>query len=108
MPSVAGRRYLDGLDVGRRGTLRALLGLEAHLRALGERPEAAALDRAVMYEHVLAGVIRRDEAEALVVGEPLHGSGCHLAPLFVRCAAKARRQRLRERGHCSIERSLDA
>jgi hypothetical protein len=32
----------------------------------------------VVDEHVLAPVIRRDEPVALVVAEPLHGSGCHL------------------------------
>ncbi len=30
-----------------------------------------------MDEQVLARLVRRNEAEALVVAEPLHGSSCH-------------------------------
>src|SRR6266540_3856870 len=74
-------RRLDGrcdADAARLRTLRPLLHLVLDLRALGEALVALALDRAVVDEHVLARVIRRDEAVALVVAEPLHGSGCHL------------------------------
>ncbi len=35
-------------------------------------------DRAEVDEHVLASIVLRDEAVALVVAEPLDGSGCHL------------------------------
>src|SRR4051794_30907815 len=79
---------LERLDVRGRRALRALLGVVAHLRALGERLEAAPLDRAVVHEQVLAAVIGRDESEALVVVEPLHGSCCHLFPLRGMCTAK--------------------
>src|SRR5262249_47635393 len=37
-----------------------------------------AADRAVVDEDVLAPLVLRDEAVALVVSEPLHGSGCHV------------------------------
>ena len=43
-------------------------------RTLGEGLEALGLDGAVMDEAVLAAVLRRDEAEALLIVEPLHGS----------------------------------
>src|SRR6516164_9093972 len=33
-----------------------------------------------MDKEVLALIIRRDEAEALLVAEPLHGSSCHVFP----------------------------
>src|SRR5205823_11779246 len=81
---------LDQLDVGRRRALRALLGVIAHLRALGERLEAAALDRAVVNEKVLTGVIRGDEPVALVVAEPLNGSCCHAFPSWESCACETR------------------
>src|SRR5205809_7703307 len=71
---------LERLDVRGGGALGALLAVVAHLRALGERLEAAALDRAVVDEQILAVVIRRDESEALLVAEPLHGSCGHVVP----------------------------
>src|SRR3954463_8966491 len=75
-------------DVGGRRALRTLLCVVAHLRALGQRLEAAALDRAVMHEQVLALVIGRDEPEALVVVEALDGSRCHLNFSFRMCALR--------------------
>src|SRR3712207_4827670 len=66
------RRDADGL-----GALVPGLRLELHARALCERTEAVALDRAVMDEEVLAALVGRDEPEALVVVEPLDGSGGH-------------------------------
>src|SRR5436190_16712511 len=82
---AAGRGRQLGLDdrlhVRGGGALGALLGVVAHLRAVSQRLEAAALDRAVMHEQILAGVIGCDEPEALVVVEPLHGSCCHLDSL---------------------------
>src|SRR5579862_1878614 len=65
-------------DVRGLRALLALLGLELDLRALGERPVAAALDRAEVHEQVLTAVVRRDEPVTLVCVEPLDGSGCHI------------------------------
>src|SRR3712207_1694985 len=66
------RRDADGL-----GALVPGLRLELHARALGERTEAVAQDRAVVDEEVLAAFVRRDEPEALVVVEPLDDSCGH-------------------------------
>src|SRR3954447_12012485 len=67
----------DDLDVHRVRPLRAVLGVVTDLGALGERLEAAAGDARVVHEQVLALVLGRDEPEALLVAEPLHGSSCH-------------------------------
>src|SRR3954471_13933831 len=72
---------LDRLNVRRVGALGPYLGVVADLRSLGERLEAAAGDRAVVHEQVLALIVGRDEPEALLVTEPLHGSGCHCCSL---------------------------
>src|SRR5262249_49122433 len=72
--SPTGLNDYDGL---RLGTLGAVLGFELDLRALGQRLEALAADRAEMHEHVLTAITRSDEPKALRVVEPLHGSGCH-------------------------------
>src|SRR4051794_14798581 len=82
LPRPPAPEYLELDDVRGCRALRALLCVVAHLRALGQRLEAAALDRAVMHEQVLALVIGRDEPEALVVVEPLNGSSCHLKVSF--------------------------
>src|SRR4051794_2608335 len=58
-------------------TLGALLRVVGDLRTLGEGTEAVPLDRREMHEEVLAPVLRRDEAEALLVAEPLDGSDGH-------------------------------
>src|SRR4051794_6513717 len=68
----------DLLNVRRGRALLTLLLVVAHLRALSQRLEAAALNRRVMNEEVLAAFIGGDEAEALVVVEPLDGSCCHV------------------------------
>src|SRR5436305_4742442 len=86
--AVAGRSGLDQLYVGCRGALRPLLGLVAHLGPFRQRPKAAALDRTVVNEQVLARIIRRDKAVALLAAEPLHGSRCHLHSSDRSCAAK--------------------
>src|SRR6266496_1607427 len=67
----------DGAHVGGSRALGALLLVVLDLRALGERFEAAAGDRGVVHEQVVALVVGRDEAKALVVAEPLHGSSGH-------------------------------
>src|SRR5439155_11720958 len=72
------RSWLDELDVGGVRALGALLGLVGHLRTLGEGAEAVGLDRAEVHEQILAAVIGRDEAVALVVVEPLDGSVGHV------------------------------
>src|SRR5947207_423040 len=64
-------------DVDGLGALVACLGVVGHLGALGERAVAVADDRLVMDEEVLACLIGGDEAEALLVAEPLDGSCCH-------------------------------
>src|SRR3954471_3242519 len=110
-PIGRGHACLELLDVRGGGALCALLGVVAHLRALGERLEAVPLDRAVMHEQILARVIRRDEAEALLVVEPLHSSCRHLYLRFGALAKRGgrERQRLRKRG-CTpfVERMLDS
>src|SRR2546421_9601894 len=108
---MSGFRGLERLHVGSHRTLGALLGVVAHLRAFGQRLEAAALDRVVVHEQVLAGVIRSDESEALVVAEPLHGSCGHLCPPpgYVHC--ETRRVRIattaETRGTALVERMPD-
>src|SRR3954447_19927077 len=77
-PDVA--RVLDGPHVHCLRTLVACLGLVLHARTLGERAVAVGVDAAVVDEEVLAAFIGCDEAEALLVAEPLHGACCHVFP----------------------------
>src|SRR5918992_1698746 len=81
-------RVLDHSHVGCLWALRAFAELVLDLRALGERTESVALDGGEVHERVLAALIGGDEAEALLVAEPLHDSGWHLLehPLHA-CAA---------------------
>src|SRR5207245_7842074 len=60
----------DGYDVPSLGALLALARLELDARALGERLEALGLDRAEVDEHVLAALVRGDEAVPLRAVEP--------------------------------------
>src|SRR5438874_5948535 len=78
-PGSCRSALLDGDErhVLRLGALRAVGGLELHLRALGERLVALADYRAVVDEHVLAAFVGGDEPVPLVGVEPLDGSGCH-------------------------------
>ena len=62
-------------DVFRRRTLGTLNDVELDALAFGEGAETATLDRRVMDEAILLATLRRDEAEALRVIEPLHGAG---------------------------------
>src|SRR3954447_18848904 len=78
LPDPASSAGSDLLNVACGRALLALLLVVAHLRALGERLEAAPLDRRVVDEEVLAALVWRDEAESLVVVEPLDGSCCHV------------------------------
>src|SRR3954467_206061 len=76
----AGLRASDALDVDGLRALVARLGVVLHARPLGQRAKAVRHDRRVVDEEVLARLVRRDEAEALVVVEPLHRSGGHGDP----------------------------
>src|SRR3954453_8012555 len=83
-PAALERGDVDGL-----GALVAGLGVEGDLRALSQRLEAVGVDAGVMDEEVLATLVRGHEAEALVVVEPLHGSGSHDFPPRPMCTANA-------------------
>src|SRR6478672_2949801 len=78
LPDPASSDSSDLLNVRCGRALLALLLVVAHFRALGERLEAAALYRRMVDEEILAALVRRDEAESLVVVEPLNGSCCHV------------------------------
>src|SRR3954453_9293201 len=86
-PAEADPRYtasddadLDGPHVHCLRPLVAGLGLVLHARALGERAVAVRFEAAVVDEEVLAAFIGCDEAEALLVAEPLNGALCHVFP----------------------------
>src|SRR3954452_18114975 len=68
----------DDADVACLRTFRALLDLVLDLGAFGEALEALAGDRSEVHEDVVTAVGLRDEAVALGVVGPLHGSGCHV------------------------------
>src|ERR671922_2540432 len=74
---------LNDPDVRGLWALGALTQLELDLRALGQCPEAVAGDSGEMDECVLASVIGGDEAEALLVAEPLHDTGSHMTALLL-------------------------
>src|SRR3954468_12382165 len=71
-------RRSDDPDVDCLRTLVAGLRLVLHARALGERAVAIGLDAGVVDEEVLAALVGRDEAKALLVAEPLDGTCCHV------------------------------
>ena len=77
-PISIGCRVESALDrhniLGGRALL-ALNHIEVDLLTLGERLEALALNRAVVAEDILLAVVAGDEAEALLVVEPLYSSG---------------------------------
>src|SRR3954453_24030769 len=81
---------LERGDVDGLRPLVAGLGVIGDLRALGQRLEAVRVDAGVVDEQVLATLVRRDEAQALVAVEPLDGSGCHVIPPRL-CALRTRR-----------------
>src|ERR1700754_3500474 len=74
---------LNDPDVRGLRALRALAELELDLCAFGQRPEAIARDSGEVDERVLASAVGRDEAEALLVAEPLHDTGSHLTALLI-------------------------
>jgi hypothetical protein len=51
-----------------------------------------AFNRADMHEHVLAAIVRLNEAESFLAVEPLHGSSCHKTLSFSACVYKPRPQ----------------
>src|SRR3954469_1018641 len=81
-------RRLNRRDVDGGGALGTLLGVVLNPGALGEGAEPIARDPGEMDEEVLAGLIGRDEPEALVVAEPLHGAGRHALPPRRRCCER--------------------
>src|SRR5450759_1717569 len=91
--ALAGRpmsRRSDRLDVYGLGSLVALLGVVGDLRTLLQRAITLAVDSGVMDEQVLVAIIRCDEAETLVVAEPLYGASWHVVfpPRYVRAATR--------------------
>src|SRR5947209_15529471 len=72
---LGGELNVDGLR-----SLVAVLGVVGDLCPLGERAVAIAGDAGVVDEEVLGLVVGCDEPEALVVAEPLDGSGSHCVP----------------------------
>src|SRR5215218_7116597 len=80
---------LDRRDVDGSRALRALLSVVGNPGALSEGAEAVASDAGEVNEEVLAGLVRGDEPEALVVAEPLHGAGRHVIYLHGVGAANA-------------------
>src|SRR5947208_9968379 len=73
-------RLRYGSHIRRLQSFRTLDQIEFDLRAFGERAKALALDRAEVNENVLSA-LGGDEAIALRIVEPLHGTGvthsCH-------------------------------
>src|SRR5262245_25555681 len=72
-------RLLDGLDVADRDLAGAaiLLRVKGDLLAFRQPTHARAFERGRMDEHVLAAVVRLDEAEAFLTIVELHGTGIH-------------------------------
>src|SRR5690348_16077335 len=79
-------------QVGRRALAAASVALdvEADLLAFAEVADARALDRRDVHEHILAAVIRLDEAEALLGVEPFHGAYRHSVVFHVVSGAAGR------------------
>src|SRR5215217_9070923 len=86
---------LDDPDVGCLRALAGLAELVLDLRALRERAEAVTRDTREVHECILPPIVWGDEAEALLVAEPLDDTSCHTTPphCLNRCARGAA-------GHC--------
>src|SRR4051794_12825449 len=80
---------LDQADVHRLRSLVTDFLLVLHLGVLGQALEALAVDARVVHEKVAVALVGRDEAIALLIVEPLHGSGRHVVPLPA-CARSVR------------------
>src|SRR5207253_276096 len=63
--------------------LRTLHHLELHLLAFGQRAESLRFDGGVMAEDVFPSAVLGDEAIALRVVEPLHGTSRHSKQSFL-------------------------
>src|SRR4051794_41325059 len=81
---VADLRRSDGADVLRLRALRALRDVELDLLVLVEGLVALRLDGRVVHEDVVAAVLLRNEAEALLGVEPLDGALSHARLLLIR------------------------
>src|SRR3712207_2939682 len=85
-PAVRPSEVLSrGRDIVDRALAAAAVlgGVDRHFLALDQRADAGALERSRMDEHVLAAVIRLDEAIALLAVVELHGTVLHLGSPFV-------------------------
>src|SRR5436190_2926845 len=91
---------LDERDVDGLRALVAVLGVVGDPRALGEGAEAVGVDARVVDEEVLAALVRCDEAEALLVAEPLHGSGSHMSCIPPRDLRALRPRRVLRSNDC--------
>src|SRR3954463_4998448 len=85
------REALQARDVDRLRAFVALLLLVGDTRPLRQRAIPVRVDAAVMDEQVAVALVGGDEAEPLVVAEPLDGPGGHAEPVL-RCST-ARRPR---------------
>src|SRR5690349_16296919 len=91
---------LDGRDVDGLGALVAVLGVVGDPRAFRKRAEAVRVDARVVDEEILAALVRCDEAEALLVAEPLHGSGGHMSCIPPRDVRALRTRRVLRSNDC--------
>src|SRR5829696_5679355 len=80
----AQRPTLRGLDVvdGDFAGAAVLGGVEGDLLALDKPAQAGALQRSRMDEHVLAAVVRLNEAEAFLIVVEFYGARIHRVVLF--------------------------
>src|SRR5689334_17374074 len=83
--------WLDRLDVLRLQALRSAAHVERHLLSLGEGAKPLRVDGGVMDEDVLASAVLGDEAKALRIVEPLHGTGSHASRFAVLAVGRKRR-----------------
>src|SRR5213595_1896092 len=95
----AGQKGLEPLDVDCLRALGARLLLIGDLRALGQRAVALGGDRGVVDEEVAAALVRRDEAESLLVAEPLDCSCWHVESSSGAISATTRRTAWSRRLH---------
>ena len=73
-----------GHDVGGLRTLRTLLDVKGYGLPLGQRLEAAALDRGEVHEHIRTAIRGRYEPETFGIIEPLYGTCSHFLLPFLK------------------------